>query len=157
MPSRSGKTEGPAIKLLVPTLRVGTPHGVLIMSQSIDQLFSLVDSQQRELGQFQLERREGTLLAGRFRPGPGFPAVAKLFRDFEEAANSQALALIDQHDRAIAALGLALRAPEGSDSVEIQDVQIWSDGAISCRLLQPAQLPENGNLATAQTRRAVRR
>lgn len=98
------------------------------------QVLELLDAQHHVLGQLIVEGREEQLLLGRFMPGPGFPAVDRLFRDFEEAANAQALAVLDDHDAAIAALGLWLREPGGSEKMDVKNVQIWSDGGISCRI-----------------------
>jgi hypothetical protein len=72
-------------------------------------------------------------------PGPAFPRVEQLFYDFEAAVEVQALHVIDTLDAAIAALGLHLRWSEAGESIAVQDVQIWRDGSITCRLCdQPA-------------------
>src|SRR5437868_2122219 len=109
------------------------------MSLETRETFALVDAQQRQLGQVEIERREENLLLGRFLPGPGFAPVARLFGDFEEAVNGQSLGAVDKLDQAIAALGLTLRLPDGSRSLDLDDVQIWSDGSITCRLRTPAE------------------
>lgn len=102
------------------------------------QLLVLVDAQQREIGQITVERTERELVFGRFAPGPAWPAVSRLFKDFEEAVNSQALALVDELDAAIAAMGLDVRADCDGERVEVHDVQIWSDGTVTFRLRPPA-------------------
>jgi hypothetical protein len=107
---------------------------MLIMQSHAEQLFHLMDTQHRQLGQVTVERAENQLLSGKFVPGLAFPAVEPLFRDFEEAVNAQALGVVDQLDRAIAALGLYLCSPDNSQQTPIHDVQIWSDGNITCRL-----------------------
>jgi hypothetical protein len=33
-------------------------------------------------------------------------------------------------------LGLRLQRPDTSDSIAVQDVQIWSEGSITCRLCE---------------------
>jgi hypothetical protein len=98
------------------------------------QVLELTDLQQRPIGQVTIERSEGELLLGDFAPGPAFSAVAQLFRDFEEAVNHQALGVVDRLDAAITALGLHLRKPDGTHHLDVKDVQIWSDGGISCRI-----------------------
>lgn len=110
------------------------------------QVLDLFDAQERRVGRMTVARREGDLLFGRFAPGPAFAAVAQLFRDFEEAADAQALSVVDQLDAAIAALGLSLGPPDGSQRLDIQDVQIWNEGEITCRLRGPVQAPVNGSL-----------
>jgi hypothetical protein len=57
-----------------------------------------------------------------------------VFRAFEEAVNSQALAVVDELDAAIATLGLHLRSPDSPQRLDIHDVQIWSDGGITFRM-----------------------
>jgi hypothetical protein len=82
-------------------------HGVLAMPQGAEKIVDLLDTQQRLIGRMRIERREEDLLVGTFVPGPGFPGVEPLFRAFEEAADLQALHVIDELDAAIAALGVA--------------------------------------------------
>src|SRR5687767_2091463 len=96
------------------------------------------DAQQRTLGRMTLETVNGDLLSGTFAPGEAFVAVEQLFKDFEEAVNAQALRTVDSIDAAIAELGLRLTATDGSQSIQVHDVQIWSDGGISCRTGGPA-------------------
>jgi len=60
--------------------------------------------------------------------------MKRLFQDFEAAANLQALSAVDELDTEIAALGLHLRTPDGSQRIKIHDVQIWSDGDMTCKL-----------------------
>lgn len=104
------------------------------MQLHVKQIVELVDAEQRQIGQMRIERHEDDLIFGKFVPGPAFPNVQQLFRDFEGAVEVQALHVIDQLDAAIAALGLHLRWADESEHIEIQDVQIWSDGGITCRL-----------------------
>jgi hypothetical protein len=113
------------------------------------QLLELLDAKQRALGQITLEERQGDLLLGRFAPGPDFPAVEPLFREFEEAVNAQALGAADRCEAAIGALGLRLRAPGNREQMEIKDVQIWSDGGISCRIGGAVTGALNGNAQAA--------
>ena len=95
---------------------------------------NLVDTEQRQLGQMQIERQEEDLLYGTFVPGPAFPSVEQLFHEFEAAVEVQALHLVETLDAAIAALGLHLQWPDVREPIAVQDVQIWSDGTITCQL-----------------------
>jgi hypothetical protein len=108
--------------------------------------FQLVDSRQRQLGEIVIERNEEELLFGEFIRGPDYSDVEQLFRQFDEAVNLQALRKVDELDAAISALGLHLRSLDGSQQLAIKDVQIWSDGSITCRLLGPTLAEVNGNL-----------
>ncbi len=98
------------------------------------QRMDIRDSQQRRIGQLTIERREADLLLGQFTPGPDFPNVEHLFREFEEAVDAQALGVVDQLDVTISALGLRLFSPDDSGYLAIHDVQIWSDGGMTCQL-----------------------
>jgi hypothetical protein len=60
-------------------------HGVLAMQQRAEQIVDLMDTQQRHIGQMQIECQEDDLLVGTFVPGPAFPSVKQLFRDFTVA------------------------------------------------------------------------
>ena len=104
------------------------------MQLRAEQIVGLVDAEQRQIGQMRIERQEDDLIFGTFIPGPAFRSVEQLFRDFEEAVDAQALHAIDELDTAIATLGLHLRCPDVMESIAIRDVQIWSNGSITCRL-----------------------
>jgi len=119
------------------------------MEQNASQIVQLFDGQQRPVGQINLEREEGNLFFGKFIPGPAFASVEKLFRDFEEAVNVQALSVVDELDAAIGALGLYLRSPNGARS-EIHDVQIWSDGGITYRVRESSLGTWNGSPGVVQ-------
>jgi len=99
-----------------------------------EQMVYLIDLQQRQIGQITIERNEEDLIFGKFVPGSDFSIVESLFQDFEEAVSLQALSVVDELDAKIAALGLHLSTPDGSQRIEIHDVQIWSDGDITCKL-----------------------
>jgi hypothetical protein len=116
----------------------------------------LFDAQQRQLGQMTVDRRDDRLLFGTFAPGPDFPAVQSLFQDFEEAVNSQALGFVDELDTALAALGMFLQSSDGTRRLAVHDVQIWSDGAMTCRLSVPSPETTNGSLDTAISVQPVR-
>ena len=119
------------------------------MELQAGQLLELLDAKQRALGQLTLEDRQGDLLLGSFAPGPDFPAVEPLFREFEEAVNAQALSAADRYEAAIGAIGLRLRAPGSSEQMQIKDVQIWRDCGISCRIDSTISGTLNGNAQAA--------
>lgn len=104
------------------------------MHLNTSQVLEVLDGQDRAVGQMTVETKEGNLLSGKFIAGPAFPSVAEVFRNFEEAVNSQALGVVAKLDSQIARLGLRLRSPQGAEFLQVHDVQIWSDGGMSCRL-----------------------
>jgi hypothetical protein len=108
------------------------------------QTLELVDAQRRHLGQMTVRSDADGLLEGTFVPGPDYPEVRSLFRAFEEAADSQALSAVDRLGAAIDALGVRVCAPDGSLRVAVHDLQIWSDGAMTCRVAAPARPNRNG-------------
>lgn len=116
---------------------------------------------QQQLGQMRIERQEADLLSGTFVPGSAFPTFEQLFHEFEAAAEVQALHVIETLDVAIAALGLHLQWPDAREPISVQDVQIWSNGSITCRLCErcvasATAAPETKSLrqtATATNRR----
>ncbi|MFN8494793.1 MAG: hypothetical protein U0350_44735 [Caldilineaceae bacterium] len=105
-----------------------------------DRLY-LLDAKQRWIGELEIEQIVDNLISGLFVPGPDFPAVAEIFQKFEEAVNVQALSVVDNLDAEIARLGLRLCLPDKIECVAIHDVQIWSDGNITCRLDDGVPLP----------------
>jgi hypothetical protein len=108
------------------------------MTRQTEERFQLLDAHHRQVGEVVVERRGENLLFGEFIADRAFSDLADLFRAFEEAVNLQALRKVDELDAAIAALGLYLRSPDGSQEIAIRDVQIWSDGGITCRPLGAA-------------------
>ena len=56
------------------------------------QTLELLDARQRQIGKVVVEESTEDLISGTFQPGPDYPAVECLVREFEEAANDQALA-----------------------------------------------------------------
>lgn len=105
------------------------------------QIIALVDTKERQIGQIRFERQEGDLMVGTFVPGFDFPCVEQLFHDFEEAVDLQALHRVDELDAEIAALGLHVHCPDVSARIPVQDVQIWRDGGITCRLCRQIAIP----------------
>ena len=122
------------------------------MQQRAEPIVDLMDTQQRHIGQMHIERQEDDLLVGTFVPGPAFSGVKQLFRDFEEAVDVQALHVIDELDAAIAALGLYLPWPDVPEHMAIQDVQIWSDGGMTCRLCGQSTTSANAGLQSKSPR-----
>jgi len=114
------------------------------MTRQAEARFQILYAHQRQVGEIVIERSEEKLLFGKFIPGRAFSDVEHLFRDFEKAVNLQALRKVDELDTAISALGLYLKSPDGSQELPINDVQIWSDDSITCRLLGPALSEVNG-------------
>ena len=106
------------------------------MSRYVGHSLDLMDTEQRQLGQMRIERQEEDLLYGTFMPGLAFPSVEQLFHEFEAAVEVQALHVIEPLDAAIAALGLYLQRSNTRESIAVQDVQIWSDGTITCRFCE---------------------
>lgn len=125
------------------------------MQLQVEQVVHLVDLQGQQVGQIVIERREDNLVFGRFVPGPTFPTVQHLFREFEEAVNLQALSVVDELDTTIAALGLHLHTPGDSQRIEAHDVQIWSDGSITCRVGSATVSAKDKDLESRQPVRAV--
>jgi hypothetical protein len=112
--------------------------GVLSMQLHPEQDVLLTDGQGRALGRVTVVRLQGDLVIGKLNPGPDFPAVAGLFREFEEAANQQALSAADELGAAIDSLRLQLRPLDGSLGQEVHDVQVMNGHDFSCRLLPHA-------------------
>ena len=109
------------------------------MTRPAEASFQILDAHRRQVGEMVIERSEDKLLFGKFTPGRAFSDVEHLFREFEEAVSLQALRKIDELDAAIGTLVLYLRTSDGSQDLAIRDVQIWSDGSITCRLGATAQ------------------
>jgi hypothetical protein len=76
-----------------------------------------------------------------------YPTVQPLFRAFEEAVELQALKAVDRLDTTMASLGLQLGMPNEAERVAVHDVQIWSDGGMTCRVSTTARVPLNGSPA----------
>ncbi len=98
-----------------------------------NQTFDLLDKKGPLLGRVTVEAATDDLITGTFQAGPEFPAAADLFCRFEEAANGQSLAVLEEIETAIAALGLSLSLPDGPQRQAIHDMQVWQDGDFSCR------------------------
>lgn len=102
------------------------------------QILEVIDAQQRLMGMVEVEKMQMDLVCGRFLPQAAFQEVAALFAAFDEAVADQALGVVDQLDASIAALGLQLRGPAENGAEPIHDVQIYADGAFSCRTTKQA-------------------
>ena len=130
------------------------------MPLCVGQMLELVDTHHQPFGHMQMVRQEGTLLFGTFQPGVAFSRVAQLFRDFEAAVEVQALHAIETLDAAIAALGLHLHDPVSLEAIAITDVQIWSDGGMTCRLAREPLVPTpttQGSASSTQDSEATHR
>jgi hypothetical protein len=125
------------------------------MQLHTSQLVDLVDAKQRQIGKIRIERQEDDLIFGTFIPGAAFSSVEELFREFEEAVGAQALHVIDELDIAIATLGLHLRCPEVMEPIAIWDVQIWSNGSITCRLCSQSIPLTDVKLQSAPSRHSM--
>ena len=125
------------------------------MSRYVGYSVDLVDTAQRQLGQMQIERQEEDLLSGTFMPGPAFPNVEQLFHEFEAAVEVQALHVLETLDATIAALGLHLQWPDTREPIAIQDVQIWGDGSITCRLCEQSVASDKAALQTKSLRQTA--
>ena len=126
------------------------------MSRYVGHIVALVDTEQRQIGQMRIERQEEDLLWGTFVPGPAFPSVEQLFHEFEAAVEVQALHVIETLDAAIAALGLHLQWPDTREPIAVQDVQIWSDGTITCRLCEQSVASAKAAPQTKALRQTVK-
>jgi hypothetical protein len=124
------------------------------MQLQSEQVVQLIDQQGHQVGRIEIERREENLVFGRFVPGPAFSTVQHLFQEFEEAVDTQALSVVEELDAAIVALGLHVHTPSDSQRREAHDVQIWSDGSITCRVGSTTESVKNGGLDTGSPVRA---
>jgi hypothetical protein len=68
--------------------------------------------------------------------------------------DTQALSVVDELDAAIAALGLHLHTPSDSQHRAAHDVQIWSDGSITCRVGSATESVRNEGLDNGPPMRA---
>jgi hypothetical protein len=127
------------------------------MQFQAEQTVQLIDAKGRQVGQIVVERCEERLIFGKFIPGPAFPAVQQLFREFEEAVDLQALSVVDELDAAIEALGLRLCALDSLHCTEVHDVQIWSDGGVTCRVGSPVLSTRDRDRESGRPIQAVRR
>jgi hypothetical protein len=116
----------------------------------IEQTGLLTDAAQRQLGTVSTESLTNDLLVGSFTPGPDFAAIEKLFHQFEDAVDAQALSVVDELDVQIAKLHLQLYFPEQTLTVAIHDVQIWRDGGFTCRFPSIAALGVNGRSSSVE-------
>ena len=65
---------------------------------------------------------------------PIYGALLRSRGIYPPVGDLQALRLIDELDAAIRALGLYLRVPDGSQRINVCDVQVWRDGNVSFRV-----------------------
>ena len=98
------------------------------------QTVRLIDSDGRHLGDVSLARIEGNRVFGRFSRGQDFAAVEALFRDWEEAVNDQMFTLVDRLSGEIDRLRLRLTSPDGSEQLQLCDVQLTNEYELCCRV-----------------------
>lgn len=108
------------------------------------------------VGWADIDDAEPTGVSGRFQPGPGYPPVAELFRQFGEYVDDATLTLLPATEAEIERLGLRVGRP-GEDAVAARAVQIFSDGVFACRVEPPVAAdgpvaPRVASLVTADGR-----
>lgn len=90
---------------------------------------SLIDQAGAEVGTIVVSSKEGRLVLGDFRPGPGFARYADLFKAHEQAANDMLLLEVDRLEEAIKSLGFSVaRTDEPGTRLPIADLQIMGAG-----------------------------
>ena len=94
----------------------------------------LLDSDSGHLGDVAIERIEANRLYGRLSRVRDFAAVETLFLDLEEAVNGQVFSIVDRLCGEIDRLGLRLTSPDGTDRLEVTDVQIMNGNELCCRV-----------------------
>ena len=114
------------------------------------QCVDVVDGRARRIGRFHIDAVEPTYVGGTFSAGADYGDVERLFTDFAEAAEAQALKIADDCMSVIDALDLRLIDTHGNTEVRIHDLQIWSDGNASFRLREAAPSTANGTAADAR-------
>lgn len=97
-----------------------------------DAILELVDRKNRRLGTLMVERLLGPWVEGTFYATPAFASVSALFDEATRAANDLLLVRVDEIDREIEQLGLAVRLEKG-EANPIEDPDIW-DRRIRFRL-----------------------
>jgi hypothetical protein len=114
------------------------------MPLQVGQSVELVDTRGRRLGRLAIDGVNADLVEGIFTRGPDYAAVEPLMRAFEEAVEGHALGGADRHLQTIDALDLRLETSADSMRMPVRDVQIWSDGGMSCRLRVEPLAAANG-------------
>src|SRR3954451_4714129 len=97
-------------------------------------VLGVADALGRDLGSVAVESVHEGLIIGEFTPGPDYPAVEPVFREFSQMVEDFTLSLIDEAAAAIDRLGVTVRADASRPPVPVWDVQIYPDGGFSCRL-----------------------
>jgi hypothetical protein len=92
------------------------------------------DAVGRNFGTFEIESVRGDLILGQFEPGPDFGVIEALVLEFEECVNGFVLSFVDELAAKIEAFGIQF-----DDGTPLRDIQIYSDGASSCRLVGTAE------------------
>jgi hypothetical protein len=87
-----------------------------------------------DFGSVEIEEVADGLILGDFTPGPDYSTVQPIFRHFSDVVEQQSFSYLDAVQESIEAIGIVIRF-EGEDTdVPVHDVQIYTDGAFSCRL-----------------------
>ena len=94
----------------------------------------LMDVRGHRLGSVAIQRIEGDRVFGRFSAGPDFAAVEGMFQQFEDAVNDQLFPEADRVGRQIDQLGLRLSSADGSETLQLGDVQIMNGSDFLCRI-----------------------
>jgi hypothetical protein len=128
---------------------------MLTTASLANQKVDLTDPLGRDLGAITVEEEQDDLLMGTFSPGVDYGSVNQMFLEFEEAANDQAMSAVGRIQTQIDDLGLHLK-PFAAAPLRVFNVQIWSDGGVSCRLrpfqpIAPVGCTVNGVAATTPT------
>src|SRR5438132_9144346 len=107
---------------------------MLAMPFRIGQAVEVTDGRSRRIGRFEIDAVEPDVMCGTFAHGQDYEQVERLFTEFAEAAEAQALGVAERCMGLVDALDLRLIDPESEERVQVEDFQIWGDGNASCRL-----------------------
>ena len=101
---------------------------------------TMTDKVGRNLGTFEVESVKDDLFLGQFKQGPDFGVIEPLVLEFEELVNGFVLSFVDEVAAKIEAFGIRFE-----DGTPLRDIQIYSDGAASCRVARSQE--RNGHTA----------
>jgi hypothetical protein len=89
------------------------------------------------IGTVQISSIEEGRVHGEFIPAARFDEYEPIFRRYTEIVENQAFTYLDQIESEIARLGITIRFEETDAPERVYNVQIFTDGGFSCRLLNP--------------------
>jgi hypothetical protein len=127
----------------------------MTMTLKPNQELSLLDGQGRHLGIVRVERIQGDVVFGLFKPGSAYAQVESLFTEYVAAANEQLLGIVGELDQELAKLNLHLGSAVPGTLPAIHDVQI-GDGTITFRVgpnlssTNEASTPDSSKTMTCQ-------